>query len=267
MKRIKVLVLGVLLLTLATTANVMALNIHVINAGVATDSRVQAAIGNLLGLGHTVTTGGTLADYTGFDQVWDLRFTNTGALTAGDVTAMGNYLAQGGRMYLSGENSTSFTRNASLRDMVTGVGGGNLTLVNTAVYFGPQNITTQGQIVNSPNVLPSVNYTAALTVEASASTGFLVTQAVGQATSIGPLGSLVGWDFGDIASSPDARMLVGFDIDIFQNGPAWTENMVTYLGAEAPPTGPAPVPEPATVFTLGLGFIALAGYRRYRGSE
>jgi hypothetical protein len=48
-----------------------------------------------------VATGGTLANYSAFDQVWDLRY--QGNLGAADVAAMGSYLQGGGRMYLTEE--------------------------------------------------------------------------------------------------------------------------------------------------------------------
>jgi hypothetical protein len=187
----------------------------------------------------------TLADYSAYDQVWDLRYqTNLGAA---DVTAMGNYLAGGGRMYLTGEH-VGFTslRNTSLTSLINNVGGGSLALTGVAVAGG-QNVTTAGQIVNTPNALTSIFYQAA-EVSSTAGSGFLVTE-----TSSGSgTGSLIGWDFGDIAGSPSARMLVGFDINIFGSwgGPTQsmdlTENMATYLGA------PVPVPGACLLGILGL---------------
>jgi hypothetical protein len=244
--RTVVLSVSVVLLLLGMNREAGALTIKVIDYGVSNHSKVIAARNDLIALGHTVTTGNTLADYSAFDQVWDLRYNVN--LSAADITAMGNYLASGGRMYLTGEHSGfDSSRNTSLVSWTSSVGGGLLTLAGTGVS-GPQPITAAGQIVNSPNVFASVTYGAARTTS-SAGSGFLVTE-----TSLGSgEGSLVGWDFGDISGKPGARMLIGFDIEIFQNGQNWTENMATYLA----------VPEPATMILLGLGTLLITK-RKYR---
>ena len=211
------------------------------------------AINHLNSLGHTVTVGGTLANYSAFDQVWDLRFAKK--LTEVDVDAMGNFLRGGGSMYMAGEGSAYDARNNSLRSFVSSVGGGTVSLIGDA--RGSQSITAQGQAVNSPNVFGSVSFHYART-SATAGSGFLVTE---QGVGSGRGGSLVGWDLGDISGSPDARMLVGFDIEIFQNGVQWTENMATYLGDESPGSS---VPEPSTFILALLATIGLSFYRRRR---
>ncbi|MHC4159872.1 MAG: PEP-CTERM sorting domain-containing protein [Planctomycetota bacterium] len=242
MKRTVVLIVSVVLLLPGMGREAGAAIIKVIDQGVSGHSKVAAARNHLIALGHTVTTGGTLTDYSAFDQVWDLRYSAN--LGASDITAMGNYLVGGGRMYLTGEHSYfDSSRNTSLVNWTSSVGGGSLILASTSAG-GSQPITAAGQIVNSPNLFASVAYSAARTT-ASAGNGFLVTE-----TSLGSgEGSLVGWDFGDIIGKPGARMLIGFDIEIFQNGQNWTENMATYLAA--------PVPEPGTMMLLGLGGLVL----------
>jgi hypothetical protein len=222
-----------------------ALTIKIIDQGVSGYDAVIAARNHLIALGHTLTTGGTLEDYSAFDQVWDLRY--KGNLGEADITAMGNYLANGGRMYLTGDwGNFDSRRNASLVSWTGSVGGGLLVLANSSVIW-PQPITEAGQIVNWPNPFESVTYDAARTTS-SAGSGFFVTE-----TELGSgEGSLVGWDFGDINGKPDARMLIGFDIDIFRNGQDWTENMATYLA----------VPGPATLLLLGLGGLMLRRRRQ-----
>ncbi len=198
--------------------------VYVVDAGVSNHGQVKNAKTYLGNLGYTMTAGGTLTDYSAYDQVWDLRY--SGSLTTADITAMGAYLRAGGSMYLTGEGSNfDSSRNLSLVSWVNGVGGGTVSLVGT-VYTSYQSITGPGQIVNSPNTFSSVRFQYARTA-ASVSQGFLVTE-----TSVGAgRGSLVGWDFGDIVGSANARMLVGFDIEVFYNGQDWAENMATYLGA------------------------------------
>ncbi len=241
--------LAVLVTLSITTLNnsASAASIYAINTGLSNDIAVVDAISQLNFLGNTVTTGSTLADYSAYDQVWDLRYNQN--LGPTDVTAMGNYLASGGRMFLSGEQPAyTELRNASLVDWVEAVGGGSMTLVNVRIT-GDQPVTTAGQIVAQPNQRTFLRYYAANSVS-TPGTGFMVTE-----TQSG-LGhsSLIGWDFGDIIGSPNARMLVGFDINLFRNSSAWAENMVHYLGGDAPPPV---VPEPSTYAMAALGLLGL----------
>jgi hypothetical protein len=237
---------------------VEAAHIRIIDTGVSTPGTiflVDNATNDLTALGHTVTRGGTLSDYSAYDQVWDLRVTTT--LTDADVTAMGAYLRAGGRMFLTGDNS-SFpslqNRNVSLVSWVEAVGAGILNLENITTNL-PQPITSAGQVVNSPNTFSSIDYIEGNTVSLSSTDGFLVTQEASTNR-----GSLVGWDFGDINGSPDARMLVGFDIEILRLQ-AWTQNMATYLDGPAP-NQVVPVPPAAVLF--GLGLVSLGGTRVFR---
>lgn len=227
-------------------------SIYVMGTG---HSQQTAAINHLTALGHTVTTGGTLSNYSAYDQVWDLRYNVN--LTAADVTAMKSYLQGGGSMYMTGENSGfDSSRNNSLVSWASGVGAGTLTLAGS-VGFVSQNITAAGQIVNNPNTFTSIQFNAAqTTTAASISQGFLVTQ-VGSTTQ----GSLVGWDFGDITGAANGRMLIGFDIEIFANGQNWTQNMVTYLG-DSPPA--SAVPAPAGLVLVASAFPGLVGVRLWR---
>lgn len=231
-----------------------AASIHVINAGVQGAVGVVDAINALGSLGHSVSTGGTLADYGAFDQVWDLRYQTN--LVAQDGTALSAYLAAGGRVLVIGENPNfDAQRNASLLTFFAAVGAGSVSYSST-VASNSQTFTAAGAALNGPNLLASVSFLGARSVS-SPGTGFL-------ATEFSPgLGSIVAWDFGDIAGSPQARMVALWDIDAFRattgNGTAWVENLVSYLGANAS------VPEPAPAALGCAALCALAAMWRRRG--
>jgi MYXO-CTERM domain-containing protein len=230
-----------------------AASIHVINAGVQGAVGAADAVSALVSLGHSVSTGGTLADYDAFDQVWDLRYTTN--LVAQDVAAFSAYLASGGRVFVVGEQPAfDAQRNASLLTFLAGVGAGSVTY-GTGVALNSQTFTAAGAALNAPNVLAGVSLLGARSV-ASPGGGFLVSEfAPG-------LGSIVAWDFGDIAGSPQARMVAQWDIDAFRastgNGSAWVENLVSYLGANPS------VPEPALPSLGFAALCALAALRRRR---
>ena len=240
-------------LCLALAATAQAAVIRVIDAGVAGNVGVVSAVTSLNALGHTVSTGGTLADYSAFDQVWDLRYQSN--LTSDDVSAFDTYLEGGGRVYLTGENpSFDALRNGSLRTFLAAVGAGDVSY-GSAVASNAQTFTAEGEALRAPNPLAGVAYVGARTV-VDAGNGFLVTE-----SSPGAGGSMVAWDFDDIGGADDARMIALWDIDIFRattgNGQAWVENIVSFLGAAPPAVDPpGSVPEPP-MFTLAV--LALAG--------
>lgn len=230
-----------------------AASIRVIDDGVSGNVGVASAVSQLVALGHSVATGGTLNDYSAYDQVWDLRY--NAALGEGDHLAFQSYLAGGGRLYLTGENPTfDALRNLSLQAALAAIGAGNVDYL-PGLASNSQSFSAEGSALLSPNNFGSMTYLGARLV-GNAGHGFLVSESAGGG------GSMVAWDFGDLVGAATARMIVGWDIDIFRSnvmGAAWTANMAEFLGA-APP--PAAVPEPATLALTSVGLLLAARQRR-----
>ncbi|WP_425616271.1 PEP-CTERM sorting domain-containing protein [Anatilimnocola sp. NA78] len=227
--------------------------IYVIDTGVTSFSASPKS--QLTGLGYTVNSGGALANYSGYEQVWDLRYNAN--LSGTDTTAMEAYLQSGGRMYLTGEhNGFDASRNNSLLGFLNATGAGPVSLVANTNFSGTQTFTTEGQALNSPTTLAGVNFFAGRVVSETGQ-GFLVTQ-----TGLVPgQGSLLAWDFGDITGKESARMIVGFDHEMFGSTPGGlVGNFASFLGA----TTVAPEPATLVMWSLGMAGIGVVGWRRRR---
>jgi hypothetical protein len=210
---------------------------------------INNAINDLNTLGYSVTNSNTpLADYSAYDQVWDLRYSVD--VSAPDRSAFDDYLGGGGRMYITGENGTFDGRNNSINTFLNQIGAGGVGLASNTFEYENQTITAAGQVVNNPNDFTSISTYYGRRVVAPGS-GFLVSES----NSNPGTGSLVGWDFGDLPNHPDSRMLIGYDIELFDNGVDWTENVATYLGTSA-------VPEPGMMPMWILGAASLGLVRR-----
>lgn len=211
----------------------------------------------LTNLGYTVVSGGTLSDYSAYEQVWDRRYDQV--ITASDAAAFTDYLQGGGRMFLTGEHTGFPDRNNSLISFLNSVGAGTVDLTSNT-FSSLQTFTTEGQAVNPLGTYAGIYTTAGLMVTES-SPGFMITETAAGSGK----GSLVGWDFGDILGSESARMIVGFDTTLSgrtTSGSLHTAiwgNFAQYLDDPAPTN--AAVPEPATFVIWGLGLAAAAAVR------
>jgi hypothetical protein len=199
---------------------------------------------------NVVVSGSYLSNYSPYDEVWDLNY---GDPNLNQNAAFKTYLQQGGRMFIEGEWSAFDSRNTAIVNFVSSIGGGTLTLVGdeNGTNYQDEPITAAGQVVNSPNVVSSVYLPGDRTVSitnSGSSDGFLVTHSThpGQEDT----GSVVGWNFGGISSSPGARLLVSFDSDFYRYSPGWVADMGTYL--DGPRISPVPAPSTLMLILTGL---------------
>jgi len=138
-----------------------------------------------------------LTNDAAYDLVWDLRYNAN--FTLDDLNAFRGYLANGGRIYFTGENS-SFDpeRIMSLRGVLFALGAGDVGY-GAGVPSNTQTFTTAGAALNAPNSLAAVEYLGARQVTGGGS-GFLVTE------SPAGTGSMVAWDFGQISGAPSSAV-------------------------------------------------------------
>ena len=107
--------------------------------------------------GHTVTSGTSVpASFSGYEQVLDLRYTDTSLSNTGGTLASAykTILAAGGTIVLNGENPYFDTRNTTLEGFVRHVTGDN-----TITYHDTEYIDYEGNnefLTNTHDVLDSL---------------------------------------------------------------------------------------------------------------
>jgi hypothetical protein len=206
---------------------------------------LETAIGNISTVLDTIPVS-----LAGYDQVWDIRFFNSAALTTAEQNQYTAFLAGGGNMFVMGENSGFATRNNSVLSLITLAGGGSLGFVDT---FG----TMDAQTVNSPftgsNPVTSINYLASGGFNGSG-TGKFITQyspSIGSGIAFGP-GTLANASLGTLSTIFDVNFMQG---NVDTNSQNLTKNLVGYVNNPV-------VPIPGAVWLFGSGLLGLLGIRK-----
>ena len=211
---------------------------------------------------HTITYADTPpASLSGYQQIWDTRFTDSSPLTAGDMTAYAAALSSGASLFVMGENSSFMTRNNSLFQFVDQVGGGQLIFDSNA---------GSTQTVHAPldaNGLTSITFLASGNASAVGLTGTMATVADNTGTS----GSTFVWPRGTLTSAPAGKLTMVLDVNFMM--PGYSSNGNGRLFANlcefmaVPPAASAPVPALGAWGLAALaGLLGVAATRRRRPS-
>jgi|19_taG_2_1085344.scaffolds.fasta_scaffold02289_2 hypothetical protein len=149
MKRVILLLLILLFSSVATTA--YAEDVLIIHQGYGNTASKWK--NRLEDAGHTVTSVNTSSSSfpsstTSYEQIYDIRYTNTHALTTSQKNAYQALLARGGTLFLNTENphSNHQTRNTGIATFITSLGAGTVTYSSSYAGNGTQWNTTHSYV-------------------------------------------------------------------------------------------------------------------------
>lgn len=265
MNRMKSLVLAAALVVSPSLAH--AQNILIINgASGTTETSTTANITNNLqtlhqAVGNTVTiSDGVPIDFSGFSQIWDIRFSNGFALTGAQQTQYLSYMQGGGRVFMMGENNNFTSRNASIFTLIAAAGGGNLG------NGGSGTCPADAQTVNAPFTGPNAVSTIAFAC-AGAFNGFGTGQWI---TNSGNIGAGVAWTIGTLANATAGALTSILDVNFMEGNRSFemqqlTKNLIGFVNNPPPPQNNV-VPEPSTYALMATGLIGLVMIGRRRRS-
>ena len=203
-----------------------------------------------IAVGNTVTISSDIpASLAGYDQVWDVSFSNNAALTAQDQADYLAFLQGGGGLFLMGENSNFMARNNSILAFIGSIGGGSIGF--NGCFDGPETVRAP---FTGPNAVATVNY-AASGCFTSTGTGDWIT-----ARADDSMGAGLAFEVGDLANAPAGALITILDVNFMQNQfdlPAsqdLAKNLIQFVGGQV-----NPAPEPGS---LALAGMALTYARR-----
>ncbi|MBL9210249.1 MAG: VPDSG-CTERM sorting domain-containing protein [Opitutaceae bacterium] len=251
-------------LVLGLSLQLQAGNVLIINgASVTSESDTTSDITNNLqtlhiAAGNTVTIADAVpASLAGYGQVWDIRFSNSSPITAGQQTQYLNFLAAGGGMFVMGENDGFTTRNNSVLALIAAAGGGNLT------FDG--NVESQQTVMapfTGPNLVTEVNYAAPGGVGVNnTGTGDFITKDANNR------GSGLAFSVGDLVNAPAGALTVIFDVNFMQNvydlpnSQNLTKNLIGFVGNQVEPPVNR-VPDAGSTFAMMISSLLVLAYFR-----
>lgn len=195
------------------------------------------------------------ANLTAYDEIWDIRFSNSSPITSAQQTQYVAFLQGAGRMFVMGENASFPTRNNSVFGLISALGGGSLTFVT------PGSTQTVNAPFDQPNLVSQISYSAPGGVTTAGSGVFM--------TSIGVApGTGIAFSPGTLSNASAGTLTAVFDVNFMQgdtNGTAdniqFFKNLINFV--TAPPIAPIPSLSPLGLLLLIsiLGFLSI----RYKG--
>jgi hypothetical protein len=164
-------------------------------------------------------------DLSPFSQVWDIRFSNNLPISEGEETQYLAYLADGGRMFVMGENSGLVSRNDSVLSLIEAAGGGSLVFVTPTQT---QNVVPP---FDAPNLIPdgNVTYSAGGGVTSAGNGQFITVDDLDRGTG-------VAFGTGELANAPSGLLTAIFDVNFmtgFSDQPdsqSLLKNLITFVG-------------------------------------
>jgi hypothetical protein len=245
---------------LAFSQNVHAAAIAIINGSsttseAGTTADITANLDTLLiAAGNTTTILDSVpGDLSPYAQVWDIRFSNTGALTAGQQLQYLSFLQGGGGIFMMGENLGFAARNSSVISLIAAAGGGAL------VFTTPSATQTVLAPFTDPNVIADGNVTYA-------APGGVTSAGSGQFITVDESGNGTGLAFGvgELGLAPSGALTAMFDVNFMQgifdqpDSQQLLQNLIAFVDDEVD------VPEPATLGLFSLGVLGMTAVRRKR---
>ena len=245
-----------------------------------TDSPAQTAATNVSGelttAGFTVTSvnTGVPVSLAGYSQIYDLRYDNNPAFTAGEMTQYLAFLnaAPGNTLFLMGENASFNVRNTPLLQFVALAGGGTIAVPaaensNPVTHaFTPETVTPP---FTGPNAISTITFAACGVVTSHGTGNFASTEAGGTS------GCSLFFDEGQLSNALTGALVIVFDVNFMATAPTgigavnevpFRKNLEQFAAAPAS-APPNLTPIPSSALLLLIGGCGIAAFQIVRTRE
>lgn len=255
-------VLKTLGMTLLSFNTAMAAHVLIVNGAsttseAGTTAQITANLDALhLAAGNTTeiqdTPPATLSSY---DEVWDIRFSNSSPITAAQQAQYVAFLQASGRMFAMGENASFTTRNNSVFALVSTLGGGALS------FTIPNSIQTVNAPFDQPNPVTSITYSAPGGVSTAGNGVFMTSDGAAPGTGIAYApGTLTNAAAGTFTAVFDVNFMQG-DVNSSAANIQFFKNLINFVSTP-PPMTPTSVPTTSTwALLLLIGIFILYSVR------
>ena len=161
----------------------------------------------------TTTSDNVPQDLSRYDQVWDIRYKNSSAISTAEKEQYLNFLQTGGNLFLVGENSNFATRNDSILNFIEEAGGGQLNFVEPSSTqqilspFDSPNLISNGEIpFYSPGGVTNAGLGQFITADSN------------------NYGTSIAFTEGDLSNATSGELIAIFDIGFFEDATNNSDN-------------------------------------------